>query len=263
MNQFHFFLLTLFLLSPFTSRGADEKPVFLYCTYFSTPGENRYSPDGNMKPALDLLKPQFTVAVSNNPLTAENLKAVSVLLIPNPGDKAVPGNPPPRHMNAQDIRELKKFVANGGGLIVSGNQENHNLEINDMNTLLSQWGIQFTNAYTDAKKLTLPQQTPIIGGLRWAYYTGNALLLDLSNPAKPTPLVTNDLAQKPEKGPRDHPGILMATANPGKGHVLVTTDTGWFCDWAFNETGVGGVSLKGQDNQEIFTRLVKWTAGIK
>src|SRR5437879_2775259 len=61
----------------------------------------------------------------------------------------------------------------------------YNLEVEDMNKLLAQFGIQATNLYTDAKKLVLPKETPVIGGLRWAYYTGNLLLLDPTNPAKP------------------------------------------------------------------------------
>jgi hypothetical protein len=142
-----------------------------------------------------------------------------------------------------------------------GNQENHNLDIADMNKLLGRFGIQFTNVYTDAKKLVLPMETPVVGGLRWAYYTGNQLLLEPTNRAHPQAIVTNDLKQKPEKGPRDQPGVLMAGATPGKGHVLVVTDAGWLCDWAFHDIGVGGVALKGQDNWEIFHRLALWSAG--
>jgi len=175
----------------------------------------------------------------------------------------VGANPPPHHVDQTDIREITKFVENGGGFIVMGNQENHNLEIADMNKLLARWGIQYTNLYTDAKKLNLPKETPMIGGLRLAYYTGNLLLLDKGNSAKPTALVTNDLKQKPEKGERDQDGVLLATARPGQGHALVTTDAGWICDWAFHDIGVGGVALKGQDNWEIFHKLALWAAGKK
>jgi hypothetical protein len=41
-----------------------------------------------------------------------------------------------------------------------------------MNKLLTRFGIQFTNVYTDAKKLVLPQEAPIIGGLRWPITPG-------------------------------------------------------------------------------------------
>jgi hypothetical protein len=191
------------------------------------------------------------------------LADVKLLLIANPSDKAVGGNPPPPHVSAADIKVLVEFVEKGGGLIISGNQENHNLEIDDVNKLLSRFGIQFTNLYTDAKQLVLPKQTPIIGGLRWAYYTGNLLLLDSSHPAKPHALVMNDLNQKPEKGTRDQSGCLLATAEPGKGRVVVITDSGWITDSALDGRGIGDVAIKEQDNREIFRRLTRWAARVE
>ena len=47
-----------------------------------------------------------------------------------------------------------------------------------MNKLLGQFGLQFTNLYTDAKLLPLPKGTPTIGGLRWGYYSGNLVLIE-------------------------------------------------------------------------------------
>ena len=144
-----------------------------------------------------------------------------------------------------------------------GNQENHNLEVEDTNKLLREWGLQFTNRFTDAKLLPLPKTTPVIGGLRWAYYTGNQVLIEKSHNAKPRALVMNDLNIKPAKGPRDEAGALLAVAEPGQGRVAVVTDAGWVADFAFDEKGVGGVALKGQDNWEIFRLLAKWAAGAK
>jgi hypothetical protein len=106
----------------------------------------------------------------------------------------------------------------------------------------------------------VPRDTPVIGGLRWGYYTGNQLLLDRAHKAKPSALVTNDLEQKPKAGKRDAPGVLMATATFGKGRVLAVTDAGWICDWAFTDKGVGGIALEGQNNWEIFRRLALWIA---
>ena len=131
-----------------------------------------------------------------------------------------------------------------------------------MNKLLARFGIQATNLYTDAKKLVLPKATPVIGGLNWAYYTGNLLLLDPTHPAKPRALVMNDLNQKPAKGTRDQAGCLLAIAEPGRGRVVVVTDSGWLTDGAFDEAGIGGVAIKGQDNGEIFRRLTHWAAHL-
>jgi len=238
------------------------RPVLLYSRFYNAAGENRYLPDGAYKQVIQRLRQDFDVRVNNKPPTREALAPVKLLLIVNPSDKAVSNNPAPPHVSAADIRVLTDFVRNGGGLIVSGNQENHNLEVDDMNRLLAQFGIQATNLYTDAKKLVLPADTPVIGGLRWGYYTGNLLRVDSSHSAKPRALVLNDLNQRPEKGTRDQAGCLLATAEPGKGRVIVVTDSGWLADWAFAEEGVGGVAIKGQDNWEIFRRLTRWAARI-
>jgi hypothetical protein len=242
---------------------AIAKPVVLYSRYYNAEGESRYLSDGTYKDVLQWLRSDFEVRVHNRPLTHEMLADVKLLLIANPSDKAVGGNPPPPHVSAADIKVLVEFVEKGGGLIISGNQENHNLEIDDVNKLLSRFGIQFTNLYTDAKQLVLPKQTPIIGGLRWAYYTGNLLLLDSSHPAKPHALVMNDLNQKPEKGTRDQSGCLLATAEPGKGRVVVITDSGWITDSALDGRGIGDVAIKEQDNREIFRRLTRWAARVE
>lgn len=250
-------LLAVVLLD-ITVAAAGKKPVFLYSLYFNAPGENRYPADGNYREVLQRLSNDFEVHVSDKPLTPDNLKDVDLVLVANPNDQPARGNPPPHHVDEKDIAVITKYVEEGGGLIVMGNQENHNLETRDMNKLLARFGIQFTNVYTDAKKLVLPEDAPVIGGLRWAYYTGNQLVLDPSHAAKSAAVVTNDLKQKPAQGKRDAPGTLLASATPGKGRVLVATDSGWICDWAFQEKGVGGVALKGQDNWEIFHRLALW-----
>ncbi len=259
-------LLTLFLLSPCASdlAAADspaKKPALLYSRYYNALGEARYLPDGTYKEILTRLRDEFDVRVHSQPLNAQTLAGVNVLLIANPSDKAVGTNPPPPHVTAAAIRTLTRYVEQGGGLIVMGNQENHNLEIADMNKLLLRFGLQFTNLYTDVKKLVLPRETPVIGGLRWGYYTGNLVLITPGHSAKPRPLILNDLAQKPLNGPRDTPGALLAVAEPGRGHVAVVTDAGWLSNDALSDKGIAGVTVNGQDNWEILRRLAHWAAG--
>jgi hypothetical protein len=244
------------------SADSKAKPVLLYSRYYNAEGENRYLPDDTYKQVIQRLRQDFDVRVHNKPPTRETLAGVNLLFIVNPSDKAVGNHPPPPHVSTTDIKVLSDFIAQGGGLIVSGNQENHNLEVEDMNKLLAQFGIQTTNLYTDAKQVVLPKETPVIGGLRWAYYTGNLVLVDPKHPARPRALVINDLNQKPPKGTRDQAGCLLATAEPGRGRVVVVTDSGWLADWAFNEEGIGGVAIKGQDNWEIFRRLTHWAARL-
>lgn len=237
------------------------KPVMLYSRYYNAAGETRYLPDGTFKDVLARLREHFVVQINNLPLTRESLSGVNVVLIANPSDTAVAENPPPPHVSPRDIDTITRFVQSGGGLIVMGNQENHNLEVTDMNQLLARFGLQFTNLYTDAKKLVLPVKIPVIGGLRWAYYTGNLVEVKAGHPAKPRALVENDFNQKPLKGSRDQKGALLAVAELGRGRVVVVTDSGWISNDALSGKGIGDVAITEQDNFEIFRRLVVWASG--
>jgi hypothetical protein len=256
------FAAMLLLIAACAVAAEVKKPVFLYSRYFNAPGEARYQPDGTYKTLLTRLASEFTVRANSEPLNATTLRDVNVVLIANPSEKAVGTNAAPHHVDWRDLTELTQFVGRGGGLIVMGNQENHNLEVEHMNALLKIFGMQFTNLYTDAKLLPVPRSQPVIGGLNWAYYTGNLVLLDTNNPSRPRALVMNDLSIKPQ-GTRDQAGALMAASTTGRGHVLVVTDAGWLTSDVFEGKGIGGVVLKPHDNYEIFRRLAHWAAGAQ
>lgn len=215
------------LLANVAVAAESAKPVFLYSRYFNAKGEGRYLATGQYRDVVERLAGDFQVRVNDLPLNAETLKGVAVVLISNPSDKPVGKNPPPHHVSPQDVSELTHFIRDGGGLIVMGNQENHNLEINDFNKLLGEFGMRFENHYTDAKQLIIPKDVAIIGGLRWAFYTGNQVVIDPDNSSRARALVLNDLRQPPLGGKRDEKGTLLAIAEPGKGHVVVVTDAGW------------------------------------
>jgi hypothetical protein len=255
---------TLILAIDFNGFAAEpvaKKPVLLYTRYFNAPGEARYQPDGNYKDVLARLKTEFEVRANNEPLTRQTLADVNVLLIANPSEAAAGTNPPPHHISATDAETIARFVERGGGFIIMGNQENHNLEVNDANKLLARFGLQFTNLYTDVKSLAVPKETPVIGGLRWGYYTGNLVLIETNHAAKPRSLISNDLTQKPLNGPRNQAGSLLAMAEPGRGRVAVATDCGWLTDDVLAGKGVNGVVVKDDDNWEICRRLTLW-AGV-
>src|SRR6185503_12397051 len=171
-----FFVGGAVALNPSHAADAADKPVLLYSRYFNAEGEARYLPDGNFKEVLSRLRHHFEVRVDREPLTDERLANVRVVLLANPSDQAVSNKPAPAHVSLADARLLARYLGQGGGLIVMGNQENHNLETKHLNALLSRFGLQFTNLYTDAKQLVLPASTPLIGGLKWGYYTGNLVL---------------------------------------------------------------------------------------
>lgn len=264
MKQLHFLsLLAAHFILPLSLSAADapKKPVLLYSRHFNAVGETRYLPDGTFKEILTKLRGEFEVRVNSDPLTAKSLTGVNVLLIANPSDKAVGNNPPPPHVSAQDVTTLVKFVQQGGGLIILGNQENHNLEFADLNKLLARFGLQFAERFTDMKRITVPKDMPVIGGLTWGYYTGNQIVIEKGHAAKPRSLISNDVTVKPLNGPRNEPGCLLAVAEPGKGRVVLATDAGWLTEDALSGKGIGGVSIKEQDNWEIMRRLTRWAAG--
>lgn len=233
--------------------------MFLYSRYYNAQGETRYLPDGTYKDMLERLRADFEVRVSGEPLNAQTLKGVDVVLIANPSDKAVGNNPPPPHISPTDVEILSNYVRDGGGLILMGNQEDHNLEVTHVNKLLEVFGLQFRERYTDAKLLTLSPDTPVLGGLRWAYYTGNLIVMAAGHVARPRPLVLNDMAP-PLGGPRNQRGALMAAAELGIGRLVVVTDAGWISNDALSGKGIGTVAIKEHDNWEIFRRLALWSA---
>ncbi len=251
----------LFMVGCRTGAGGagGARPVLLYSLYFNAPGENRYTPDGAYREVLSELRREFDVRVSAAPLTTESLKGVRVVLISNPNDKAHGTNPPPHHFNAADVATLGRFVNDGGGLILLSNQDLHNNETTDANRLLAVFGLRYENRYTDIKLLPIPASTPIIGGLNWAYYSGNVVIPTAGHPARPRALVTNDRRVTPWKGIRDDAGVLLAVAEPGRGRVVVATDAGWITDGNLlcqpPET-----TVPGHDNLKIFKRLARWAA---
>lgn len=264
MNR-HKFLIAAIVFCVVGAVVADStsttKPIFLYSRRFNAEGETRYLPDGTYQQVLLRLRSEYEVRVNQDALTDASLAGVKVILIANPSDRAVGDHPAPHHFSAAEIAVLTGYVRKGGGLIIMGNQENHNLEVEDTNKLLAGFGLGFTNLYTDVKKLVVPSNTPLIGGMAWAYYTGNLLLLDTNHPARPRALVVNDLNQKPLNGSRDQPGVLLAVAELGLGKVVAVTDAGWITNDVLADKGIGGVVIANHDNWQIFQRLAAWAAG--
>lgn len=256
-------LLTILLTLPLVAADAPKKPVLLYSRHFNAAGESRYLPEGTFKDAMARARGEFEVRVNALAPSAASLAGVNVLMIVNPSDKAVGTNAAPPHVSISDVATLVKFVEQGGGLIIMGNQENHNFETAALNKLLARFGLQFVEKYTDVKKIAVPKGTPIIGGLNLGYYTGNQIVLESGHPAKPRSLIDNDVTVKPMNGPRNEPGCLLAVAELGRGRVVLVTDSGWVTNDALSEKGIGGNAVKGHDNWEIMRRLSRWAAGAK
>ncbi len=250
----------LMTVGPLAAQAA--KPVLLYSRTWNAEGETRYQPDGTYSGILAKMRESFEVRIGTGPITTASFAGVAVILIANPSDKAVAGNPAPRHVVPEDRAILTDFVKKGGGLILMGNQENHNLETVETNRLLAGFGMKWEDRYTDIKGLAIPAATPVIGGLKWGFYAGNTLVLDPAHPAQPRALVPNDLATPPLNSTRNEPGVLLAVATPGSGRVVVATDAGWIGNSVLEGKGIAGFAVPGDNNVEIFRRLAHWAAGM-
>ncbi len=244
-------------LTSYAEQG--QKPVLLYSRYYNAEGETRYLPDGTYSDILAALGEEFDVRIHADRPTRKVLKDVDVILISNPSLNAVDDHPAPAHLDETDRKTLLKFVKQGGGVIVMGNQENHNLETENINRFLSHFGLQWADAYTDAKGLVIPEETPVVGGLKWGYYTGNQVKLTNARHVQRW-AVLNDLKQAPPKGKRDAVGALLAGARYGKGRLVVVSDSGWIINSVLAGKGLGGVVIPDDDNLEIMKRLCRWAA---
>lgn len=242
-----------------------DRPVLLYCTHFTAEGEQQYAPDGPFAEVLGRLEEEFDVRVSDERPTRGRLAGADVLLIVNPSDKAVDDGPPPHHVERADVRVVVNWVQSGGGLVFLSNQtEGHNVEKRAANELLREFGLRVTEYTIGVKRVAIPSEAPIVGGLRWAYYYGSPLAVEAGHFARPRTIVRNDpdVPAQQGKGVAGPDAPLLAAAEVGRGRVVVAGDTGWIADWALLEKEPYG-TIRGQDNWEIFRRLARWAAGLR
>lgn len=252
------YAICLLLLCSATLMAAQ--PVFLYARHFNAEGEKRYVPDKDYSQVLERLGETFEVRVNRDEPTLMNLLDVDVILISNPSQSAVSGHPAPPGFSAAMVGRLVDFVRNGGGIIIMGNQENHNLELESTNQLLAHFGMGFEETFTDIKALAIPDNVPMVGGLRWGYYSGNLVTIDAGHVASPVTVIENDSTQPLLKGTRDAKGALLASATLGKGRVIVVTDAGWITNTVLSGPGIANVKIPDHHNFEIFRRLSLWAS---
>lgn len=254
------FAILSFFIDTQSHADQEQKPVLLYSRYYNAEGETRYLPDGTYSDILAALGEEFDVRVHSERPSKKVLKDVDVILISNPSLNAVNDHSTPAHLDKTDQKVLLKFVKQGGGVIVMGNQENHNLETENVNQYLSHFGMRWADVYTDAKGLVIPEETPVVGGLKWGYYTGNQIQLIHARGVQRW-AVLNDLNQAPPIGKRDAVGVLLAGAQYGRGRLVAVTDSGWIINSVLDGKGLGGVVIQNDDNLEMMKRLCRWAAG--
>ncbi len=178
--------------------------------------------------------------------TEENLKGTSVYLIVDPDN--LKETPTPNYIEKEHIKAIKKWVKDGGVLVVMMN-DSGNCEFDHAKELTAAFGITLNR---DKKSLVIkdnyemaafyiPQGDPIFKTAKKVYLK-EVTSLSLTKTAKPI------IVHQTEKY------TVAAAAKVGKGTVVVVGDP-----WFYNEYLNGRLGKdKGWDNDKAAADFAKW-----
>ena len=182
--------------------------------------------------------------------TEENLKGTSVYLIVDPDNEKE--TPTPNYIMPEHIRAIKKWVKEGGVLVVMMN-DSANCEFDHAKKLTAEFGITLnqdirSHAYNDNFEMAafyIPKDDPIFKTAKKVYLK-EVTSLSLSRNAKPI------LVHQTEHY------TVAAAAKVGKGTVVVVGDP-----WFYNEYVNGRLgNNNGWDNDKACDDFTKWLFSI-
>lgn len=199
----------------------------------------------------DILKKNgFTLKSLETAPNDETLKGTSVYLIVDPdNDKETPA---PNYIQAEHIKALKKWVKEGGVLVIMMN-DSSNCEFEHIKPLTTAFGIKLnqdirSHVYDNKYEMAafyVPAGDPIFKTAKKVYLK-EVTSLTLSKTAKPI------LVHQTEKY------TVAAAAKVGKGTVVVVGDP-----WFYNEYLNGRLGTdKGWDNDKAADDFSKWLFSI-
>jgi unsaturated rhamnogalacturonyl hydrolase len=175
--------------------------------------------------------------------TSQNLAKAKVYVIVDPDHKK--DNAKPNFINKDHISSIKKWVANGGSLLLMTN-DTTNCDVVNVNNLAKVFGIEFTmkninfvknDHYPDG--VIIPEKENGIFDAAGKLYIKELVTLKVSNKAKVIAKKGSD--------------IVMASANYGKGKVFVIGDP-----WLYNEYVNGRKLPADYKNFEAAVALADW-----
>ena len=183
-----------------------------------------------------------TILSSARP-TAEVLKDASVFIMVDPDTQKETASP--HYMNLEDATAIKNWVANGGVLVILGNDSSNN-EIKKFNILPKMFGIEFNEDFFnpvlkdqfEMGTVITPDKSPVFGSSK-KLFIKELSTLKLSSPA--TAIATKNGAN------------IMAISRFGKGTVFVLGDP-----WIYNEYLDGRKLTPDFQNFEGASALVDW-----
>lgn len=175
--------------------------------------------------------------------TAQNLKNANVYIIVDPDTRKE--NPTPHYIEANNIRQIMRWVKSGGILIMFAN-DSANVELPHFNNLAAKFGMHFNN---DLQNHVIDDNHFDDGGISTA---GNPLfttvrlifmkdVCSISTNTPAYPLLKNK-----------NGATIIALAKYGKGTVLGVGDP-----WLYNEYTNGRLPAK-FENEKAANDLAKW-----
>lgn len=178
--------------------------------------------------------------------SGKKLRNADIYIIVDPDDtKEVPS---PNYIGNKDIKAIKKWVKNGGVLLLFAN-DSSNTELKHFNELVKDFGIHWRDDSRNwVKGKAYETGAVVVPDGNEVFTPGTKLflkeicLIDITKPA--TSLLT------------DSGDVIVATAKYGKGTVLAVGDP-----WLYNEY-VAGRKLPREYRNDIAARdLIKWAIG--
>ena len=197
-----------------------------------------------------LKKDGFALKTLETAPTAESLEGTSVYLMVDPDNEKE--TPTPNYVQAEHIKTLKKWVKEGGVLVIMMN-DSSNCEFEHVKPLTAAFGITLnqdikSHVYNDKYDMAafyVPASDPIFKTAKKVYLK-EVTSLTLSKTAKPI------LVHQTEKY------TVAAAAKVGKGTVVVVGDP-----WFYNEYLNGRLGTdKGWDNDKAAEDFSKWLFSI-
>lgn len=250
-----FAILALMTVVAVEASGAERarNPVLLH-NLAGSPAK----PGGPFAGVLQRLEARFEPRSLPATPTAEGLAQAGLVWLVLPGRPDGVLEPVPDA--AQSAAAILRYVDEGGALLVTAQRSLGEPGSPLAKALLGRLGIVQGTRRTGAKRWTLPERHPLIGGLVWASSGFTPLDAEESPNLRETVLVPNDLTQKPQdpQGP-DYAGLVMLWGKLGRGRIVIVGDVDWLREVAWEPgTDAGRTTAP---NAVVLDRLVGWAAG--
>jgi hypothetical protein len=200
--------------------------------------------------AYSILSKEYSISMSRSPFSQKLLKdfeGVVIITADNPeliSDAKI--------ISDQEIAELKKFVENGGSLMVMLNaieksRFNESFETRQMQKLLNVFGLSWNNGDTHYSDNVISSGHPYFYDIPVFHYGAGCTVKILPHAKSPETLL--DVYSDSTYTDRSIQGAGIVMVRPGKGKFILVGDAG---SWT------GNISRPWADNSKVLTQLFRY-----